>query len=449
MEPEITDITLADIMAQLKLTAKVSDLAEVAKKKDLIELQGLVTANSFEIQQLKENLEIQTKRLQLLEDSAGRQAASMFRRTQPDVDVNRSDQHGGAQSNPSQLNSRRRNLVFEGIPVMDERDIVGFIVQLCSALEIIAYPVDIEDIIPMKRRDGSERPLPILVTFAQLHIRSAILRRKYKLANMPKYTTVFVNPDEPVEVRRAKAVFRRVGYQARKDGESVLIRDDWMQIGDTKYRISDIDQVPEKYRCDLTLTVTAPRSKDDPEIASTSTEKSRAEPQRPKKVKIKLTKAGLCFSGPSAFLSHMHRCSFTYRKNPYSSVEQGLHHQHAEAEGELEIAEAIMEIHNPYDFKDLVSKLPKSDKWSGMAPRIAWELNDAKFSQNPELKTQLIATAPNKLVEASLNSEWGGACPFGSDIYDQGQIPGGNLCGEQLTKYRDDLIAEMSNYSMS
>ena len=102
MEPDGEQVTLSDIMAQLKLTAKVSDLEEVAKKKDLVELQGLVSANSIEIQQLKDSLETQSKRIQLLEDSAGRQAASMFRRTQPDIDVTRVNKYGGAQSNFSQ-----------------------------------------------------------------------------------------------------------------------------------------------------------------------------------------------------------------------------------------------------------------------------------------------------------------------------------------------------------
>ena len=83
-----------------------------------------------------------------------------------------------------------------------------------------------------------------------------------------------------------------------------------------------------------------------------------------------------------------------------------------------------------------------------MAPKVAWELNDAKFSQNPELKTKLIATAPHKLIEATLNSEWGGACHFGSDVYDQGQVPGKNICSEQLTDYRNGIIAEMSDYTM-
>ena len=54
---------------------------------------------------------------------------------------------------------------------------------------------------------------------------------------------------------------------------------------------------------------------------------------------------------------------------------------------------------------------------------------------------RLLDTAPHKFIEASVCSKsgggGGGGCPFGSDIYEQGQVPGANLCGKQLTKYRD------------
>ena len=60
-----------------------------------------------------------------------------------------------------------------------------------------------------------------------------------------------------------------------------------------------------------------------------------------------------------------------------------------------------------------------------------------------------ILGGPYYLIEASLDTKWGGACPFDSDIYEQGLVPGRNLCSEQLTKYRNDMITEISNYAMS
>ena len=170
---------------------------------------------------------------------------------------------------------------------------------------------------------------------------------------------------------------------------------------------------------------------------------------KPRREKINMTKAGLTFSSPSAYLSHMHRCNFVYKKVPYTSVEQGYHHTHPVVEGKSDIAKTIMNTHNDCDLKDIVVNLTDSKEWNAMAPGLMWDLNEAKYSQNPPLMKRLLDTAPHKLIKASVDSKWGGACPFGSDIYEQGMIPGANLCGEQVTKHRNNVLAEMSQYKMS
>ena len=286
------------------------------------------------------------------------------------------------------------------------------------------------------------------ITFDQLYVRSSLLRKKYKLAETEKYANVYINPDEPIETRRAKAIFRRIGYQARQKDKMVMIRDDWIRIEDEVYRISDIDKIPEEYRQGLDTVPMSITSDVGERVNDSTTAQAGARPKTQKRVKIKLTKAGLTFSGPSAYLSHMYKASFVYNKTPYTSVEQGYHHIHATVEGETEIAATVMVTHEGYDLKDVAAKLPKSEKWANMAPGVVWKLNDAKYSQNPDLLKELIATAPARLIEASVDSTWGGACPFGSDIYDQGQVPGRNICGDQLTKYRDDIINERAASSM-
>ena len=52
-------------------------------------------------------------------------------------------------------------------------------------------------------------------------------------------------------------------------------------------------------------------------------------------------------------------------------------------------------------------------------------------------------------MEATVDSTWGSGCSFGSDIYEQGQVPGKNVAGEQLTKYRDELIDDLESHRMS
>ena len=58
--PAVMDIqpqpTLADIMALLQVTAKVSDLEKLAKQDDLIKLQATVASQALEIQQLRDTI---------------------------------------------------------------------------------------------------------------------------------------------------------------------------------------------------------------------------------------------------------------------------------------------------------------------------------------------------------------------------------------------------------
>ena len=331
------------------------------------------------------------KRLREIETTLGQQAAINANRITPDVYSSRPNQYGSAHSNPTTQNPRRKNLVFEGLQATSDRDTIAFIIEMCTSIGVVAYQSDFEDVVVMRRKDGSSKPPPILVTFEQQHVRTAILRNNYK-----RYSTIFVNADEPMEVRRAKAVFRRVGYLAKQDGKTVQIRDDWIRIDDDQFKMADIDKIPEKYRTNLNLTSQMPA--------------------RPSIVKIKMTTAGLTFSGPSAYLSHMHRVPFVYKKTPYSSVEQGYHHLHAVFEQEPTIAAKILDEHEPLAIKDIASALPKSEAWNKVAPGHMWDLNEAKFEQNPCLKKQLIETAPTLLIEASFDKKWGEALPFGNDI---------------------------------
>ena len=123
-------------------------------------------------------------------------------------------------------------------------------------------------------------------------------------------------------------------------------------------------------------------------------------------------------------------------------LEQGYHHLHARQEDELELAEAIMEMYYAHDIKDAAKILQDSDEWKEMSPGVLRKLNRAKYDQNPDLKAKLIETAPHLIVEATVDARCGGGCPFGSDIYEQGQVPDRNVAGVQLTEQRDSYIEE-------
>ena len=163
------------------------------------------------------------------------------------------NRNGGPQSQiaRSQL-SKRYNLVIEGIPDVPIEEVYAFVIRLADSLNVILYKRDISNVTRIARRPvaaGGKRsnPGPVVVTFVHAHLRDAILRNKVDLKGILRYKSVYVNPDEPLDIRRQRARFRRIAYLARLDGQTVSYRGDSIRIGDDEYKVADIAKIPDKY----------------------------------------------------------------------------------------------------------------------------------------------------------------------------------------------------------
>ena len=230
---------------------------------------------------------------------------------------------------------------------------------------------------------------------------------------MEKYQAAYINPDEPIEVRRNKAAFRMIAFKARSDGKTVTFRKDWIQIDGITYYVSDLDKIPEAYKVSANNSEnpTKPdgekKKNPTPNIGQKIKEGPFTRRNPTSREQIKLTKAGYTYAWKTACLSHFYNCDFTYKSTSYTSFEQGLHHIHPTHENELEIAEAIMSLDKARDIKQVAKDLPYSDEWNAMCPGVLMDLNIAKFDQNPDLMQLLINTAPHKLVEATVDAKIG------------------------------------------
>ena len=109
-------------------------------------------------------------------------------------------------------------------------------------------------------------------------------------------------------------------------------------------------------------------------------------------VKIRLTKCGLTFSGPTAFPSNMNCADFVFEGQPYSSSQQGIQYFNAMHHKVPEIAAKITATHETKIIKDISHDIPKSEEWKKLAPTKLWDLMDAKFTHNPPLMKQLLDT---------------------------------------------------------
>ena len=223
-------ITLQDIMAELK---------KVATKDNIVQVKSSSVAQSAEIQQLRTEIEKHHNRIKSLEEHASVAAAEKENRTRPDVDRSWYKQYGGAHAGPSGMNTRRSSIIIHGLDDTKDDDLMEKVLDICQAIKAIIFSSDIDAITRLGNPDSkTAKSVPVRVTFQQIYMRDKIMRKKKTLFSMPKFATIFINPDEPPEIRRNKGIFRRVSAKARSDGKDVLYRGEWIKIDETTYATS-------------------------------------------------------------------------------------------------------------------------------------------------------------------------------------------------------------------
>lgn len=141
--------------------------------------------------------------------------------------------------------------------------------------------------------------------------------------------------------------------------------------------------------------------------------------------------------------SQWHLANMQIDKIEYNSCEQYMMHQKALLFSDFEIAEKIMNEPYPRQQKHYGRMIKNFDKsiWEKNCLAIVYEGNLAKFSQNPELKKQMLATGDRIFVEASpVDNIWGiGLEETESNIDDPSYWLGLNLLGQALTLVKQEL----------
>ena len=141
--------------------------------------------------------------------------------------------------------------------------------------------------------------------------------------------------------------------------------------------------------------------------------------------------------------SQWHKANMTIDKIEYNSCEQYMMHQKALLFGDEETAELIMLEKNPKEQKKFGRMVKGFDKftWDKNSLAIVYEGNLAKFSQNEDLKKEMLATGNRFFVEASpFDSIWGiGMDENAPGVEDPSYWLGLNLLGQALTLVKNEL----------
>lgn len=150
------------------------------------------------------------------------------------------------------------------------------------------------------------------------------------------------------------------------------------------------------------------------------------------------------FTEASPF-SQWYPCSFTAHGLTFTCAEQYMMHGKALLFADPVVAAEIMAAPHPRQHKALGRKVKGFDDaaWKREREAIVLAGNRAKFTQNPELRALLLATAGTTLVEASpYDRIWGiGLAATDPKAQDPAQWRGMNLLGKLLTQLRDELRA--------
>jgi ribA/ribD-fused uncharacterized protein len=150
----------------------------------------------------------------------------------------------------------------------------------------------------------------------------------------------------------------------------------------------------------------------------------------------------LFFTAASPF-SQWYPCHFVVDGNQFSCAEQFMMHGKAMLFGDAATAAKILASDSPKTHKALGRTVTPFDdvRWKASREAIVRAGSRAKFTQNPALLEQLLATRGTTLVEASPHDRiWGiGLAATDPRAHDPAQWRGQNLLGKILTELRDAL----------
>lgn len=141
--------------------------------------------------------------------------------------------------------------------------------------------------------------------------------------------------------------------------------------------------------------------------------------------------------------SQWYAAKFIINEVEFNSAEQYMMYMKAALFGDEEVAEKILKAKLPVQQKALGRKVRhfEQEKWESHCKKFVYEGNYAKFTQNEELKKELLRTK-GTLVEASPVDEiWGvGLAEDDPRIKDRRTWRGENWLGEILTQVRDEIL---------
>jgi ribA/ribD-fused uncharacterized protein len=145
--------------------------------------------------------------------------------------------------------------------------------------------------------------------------------------------------------------------------------------------------------------------------------------------------------------SQWYPSKFTIDGREYNCCEQYMMAKKALTFKDMEAYEEIMASSSPKEQKAIGRRVKNfnTEVWSVISREVVYQANYAKFTQNPQMKEELMSTGDLEIVEASPQDKIWGISLHETDprALDKTQWQGTNWLGIEIMRVREELKEEI------
>lgn len=308
--------------------------------------------------------------------------------------------------------SKLHNLRIDGKSESSEEDLKTFVCELATKIGCTVRDTDIESIFRIGRVQTGKRPRTIMVRFVTRESRNKLYFNRTKLNNQNgdhgNTNKLWINDDITSTTARQREELRSIADLCKVKGENdVKVHTDGIILRNKKIKMDNLTTLPK----DLTL----------------------------EKAKTVKRDEQVYYQSQHSVLSNMYPCHIVLDAKHYSSAEQAFQCLKANNANDSLTERRIWAERDVFEQKRIGDQIGQDVKWEDTKLEIMERILEAKFSQNPTLKTMLLETKNYKLNEATRDSFWGIGCTLNAPPAKNHTWRGSNRAGRILEKVRSKL----------
>ena len=313
-----------------------------------------------------------------------------------------------------ETSSRRKNLIFEGVPENQagRENLHDTVCKILSEIGI-TRPMDYDAAYRIGQKPG-KYPRPIFISFCRQDDRNIVYTNRTQLRNSRHFAKVWVSEDVTSQTRRTRNVMREVAKEARNQGARCITTKNSITINDKKFTEENLDDLPSEFAVERT--------------------------------KMKKLGDTLAYQSEHAPLSNLYPAAVPIGKRRYLSSEQAFRHIRASENKHPNIAARILWSRDPYDIMDIDREITLTAEWKKKEDFVLFKCMFRKFEENEDLRDLLLSTGDLELAEATRNTKWATGASINSTTMKTHTWTGENRQGKHTMKIREYFKLNAEEY---